>query len=154
MNIEIVANDLSDKEIVKLHNLVRENLPLKDLVKPISEVQGKSVFLSGPITGIDDYKDKFADAMEIIRALGADFAFNPATKIPDNTEREEAMRICLFNLTAHKCVVMLPGWRDSEGACFEYAASEICGIPRYELKELITKSVLQQIKEDEGDCDD
>lgn len=48
MNIEIIADDLSDKEIVKLHNLVRENLPLKDLVKPISEIQGKSVFLSGP----------------------------------------------------------------------------------------------------------
>ena len=85
--------------------------------------------------------------MEVVRALGADFAFNPATKIPDNTEREEAMRICLFNLTAHKSVVMLPGWRDSEGACFEYAASEICGIPHYELKELVTKSILQQIKE-------
>lgn len=154
MNIEIIADDLSNKEIIKLHNLVHENPLVKDLVKPISEIQGKSVFLSGPITGIDDYKDKFADAMEIIRALGADFAFNPAIKIPDNTEREEAMRICLFNLTAHKCVVMLPGWRDSEGACFEYVASEICGIPHYELKELVTKSVLQQIKEDEGDSDD
>ena len=147
MNIEIVANDLSDKEIVKLHNLVRESPHLKDLVKLISEIQGKSVFLSGPITGVDGYKDRFADAAEVIKALGANTVFNPATKIPDNTEREEAMRICLFNLTAHKCVVMLPGWRDSEGACFEYAASEICGIPHYELKELITKSVLQQIKE-------
>lgn len=148
MNIEIIANDLSDKEIVKLHNLVRKNLPLKDLVKPVSEIQDKSVFLSGPITGVDGYKGKFADAAEVIKALGASSIFNPATKIPDNTECEEAMRICLFNLTAHKCVVMLPGWRDSEGACFEYVASEICGIPHYELKELITKSVLQQLKED------
>ena len=148
MNIEIIADDLSDKEIVKLHNLVRGNPLVKTLVKPVSEIQGKSVFLSGPITGVDGYKDKFADAAEIIRALGADFAFNPAAEIPDDTEYEEAMRICLFNLTAHKCVVMLPGWRDSEGACFEYAASEICCIPHYELKELITKSVLQQIKED------
>lgn len=147
MNIEIVADDLSDKEIVKLHNLVRENPLVKNLVRPISEIQGKSVFLSGPITGVDGYKDKFADATKVVKALGADFAFNPAAEIPDNTEREEAMRICLFNLTAHKCVVMLPNWRDSEGACFEYVASEICGIPHYELKELITKSVLQQIKE-------
>ncbi len=148
MNIEIVANDLSDKEIIKLHNLVRENLPLKDLVKPISEVQGKQVFLSGPITGVDGYKDKFADATKVIRALGAGVIFNPAAKIPDNAERKEAMRTCLFNLTSYNCVVMLPGWRGSEGACFEYAASEIYGIPHYELKELITKSVLQQIKED------
>ena len=147
MNIEIIANDLSDKEIVKLHNLVRKNLPLKDLVRPISEIQGKSVFLSGPITGVNGYKDKFADAAEVIETLGASSIFNPAAKIPDDTKREEAMRTCLFNLTAHKCVVMLPGWRDSEGACFEYAASEICGIPHYELKELVTNSVLQQIKE-------
>lgn len=147
MNIEIVANDLSDKEIVKLHNLVRKNLPLKDLVRPISEIQGKSVFLSGPITGIDDYKDKFADAMEIIRALGADFAFNPATEIPDDAEREEAMRICTSKIITSDCVITLPGWRDSEGACFEYVASEICGITHYELKELVTNSVLQQIKE-------
>ena len=147
MNIEIVANDLSDKEIVKLHNLVRENLPLKDLVKPISEIQGKSVFLSGPITGIDDYKDKFEDAMEIIKALGASSIFNPAAEIPDDTKREEAMRICTGKIITIDCVVMLPNWRDSEGACFEYVASEICGIPHYELKELITKSVLQQLKE-------
>ena len=154
MNIEIVADDLSEKEIVKLHNLVRESPLLKDLVKPISEVQGKQVFLSGPITGVDGYKDKFADAIEVIRALGASAIFNPAAKIPDNAEREEAMRTCLFNLTAYNCVVMLPGWRDSEGACFEYATSEICGIPHYELKELITKSVLQQIKEGEDDSDE
>ena len=147
MNIEIIADDLSDKEIVKLHNLVRENPLVKTLVKPVSEIQGKSVFLSGPITGVDGYKDKFADAAEVIKSLGAGSVFNPAAEIPDDIERKEAMRICLFNLTAHKCVVMLPGWRDSEGACFEYAASEICGIPHYELKELVTKSVLQQIKE-------
>lgn len=147
MNIEIIADDLSDKEIVKLHNLVRENPLVKGLVKPVSEIQDKSVFLSGPITGVDGYKDKFADAAEVIKALGASSVFNPAAEIPDSTEREEAMHICLFNLTAHKCVVMLPGWRDSEGACFEYAASEICGIPHYELKELVTKSILQQIKE-------
>lgn len=147
MNIEIIANDLSVKEIVKLHNLVRENLPLKDLVKPVSEIQGKSVFLSGPITGIDDYKDKFADAAEVIKALGANTVFNPAAEIPDSTEREEAMRICTSKIITSDCVITLPGWQDSEGACFEYVASEICGIPHYELKELITKSVLQQIKE-------
>lgn len=148
MNIEIVADDLSDKEIVKLHNLVRENPLVKNLVKPVSEIQGKSVFLSGPITGIDDYKGKFADAAEVIKALGASSVFNPAAEIPDSTEREEAMRICTSKIITSDCVITLPGWQDSEGACFEYVASEICGITHYELKELITKSVLQQIKED------
>ena len=147
MNIEIVANDLSDKEIIKLHNLVHENLPLKDLVKPISEIQGKSVFLSGPITGIDDYKDKFEDAMEIIRALGANAVFNPAAEIPDDTEHEEAMNICTDKVTTSDCVVVLDGWENSKGALIEYVFSRACGIPYYELKELITKSVLQQIKE-------
>lgn len=147
MNIEIVANDLSDKEIIKLHNLVRENLPLKDLVRPISEIQGKSVFLSGPITGVDGYKDKFADATEIIRALGASAIFNPAAEIPDSTEREEAMNICTDKVTTSDCVVVLDGWENSKGALIEYVFSRACGIPHYELKELITKSVLQQIKE-------
>ena len=148
MNIEIMADDLSDKEIIKLHNLVRKNPHLKDLVKLISEIQGKSVFLSGPITGVDGYKDRFADAAEVIKALGANTVFNPAAEIPDSTEREEAMRICTEKIITSDCVITLPGWRDSEGACFEYAASEICGIPHYELKELVTKSILQQIKED------
>lgn len=147
MNIEIVADDLSDKEIVKLHNLVRENPLVKNLVRPISEIQGKSVFLSGPITGVDGYKDKFADATKVVKALGASSVFNPAVEIPDDIERKEAMRICTSKVITIDCVVMLPSWRDSEGACFEYVASEICGIPHYELKELITKSVLQQIKE-------
>lgn len=83
MNIEIIADDLSDKEIVKLHNLVRENPLVKDLVKPVSEIQDKSVFLSGPITGVDGYKGKFADAAEVIKALGASSVFNPAAEIPD-----------------------------------------------------------------------
>lgn len=148
MKIEIIANDLSIKEIVKLHNLIRESPLLKDLVKPISEIQKKSVFLSGPITGVNDYKDKFTDAAEVIKALGANTVFNPAAEIPDDTKREEAMRICTGKIITIDCVVMLPNWRDSEGACFEYVASEICGIPNYKLKELITKSVLQQIKED------
>ena len=147
MNIEIIADDLSNKEIIKLHNLVHENPLVKDLVKPISEIQGKSVFLSGPITGVNGYKDKFADAAEVIKALGTNTVFNPAAEIPDDTKREEAMRICTGKIITIDCVVMLPNWRDSEGACFEYVASEICGIPHYELKELITKSVLQQIKE-------
>lgn len=147
MNIEIIANDLSDKEIVKLHNLVHENPLVKDLVKPISEIQGKSVFLSGPITGVNGYKDKFADAAEVIKTLGASSIFNPAAEIPDSTEREEAMRICTSKIITSDCVITLPGWRDSEGACFEYVASEICGITHYELKELVTNSVLQQIKE-------
>lgn len=147
MNIEIVVDDLSDKEIVKLHNLVRENPLVKNLVRPISEIQGKSVFLSGPITGVDGYKDKFADATKVVKALGASSVFNPAVEIPDDIERKEAMRICTSKVITIDCVVMLPSWRDSEGACFEYVASEICGIPHYELKELITKSVLQQIKE-------
>lgn len=147
MNIEIIADDLSDKEIVKLHNLVRENPLVKNLVKPVSEIQGKSVFLSGPITGVDGYKGKFADAAEVTKALGASSVFNPAAEIPDDTERKEAMRICTGKVITIDCVVMLPSWRDSEGACFEYVASEICCIPHYELKELITKSVLQQIKE-------
>ena len=148
MNIEIIADDLSDKEIVKLHNLVRENPLVKGLVKPVSEIQDKSVFLSGPITGVDGYKDKFADAAEVIKALGASSVFNPAAEIPDSTEREEAMRICTSKIITIDCVVMLPNWRDSEGACFEYVASEICGIPNYKLKELVAKSILQQIKED------
>ncbi|KRO01551.1 hypothetical protein IV60_GL001423 [Lancefieldella rimae] len=149
-----MADDLSDKETIKLHNLVRKNPHLKDLVKLISEIQGKSVFLSGPITGVDGYKDRFADAAEVIKALGANTVFNPAAEIPDNTEREEAMRICTGKIITSDCVITLPGWQDSEGACFEYVASEICGITHYELKELITKSVLQQIKEDKGDSDD
>ena len=153
MNIEIIADDLSDKEIGKLHNLVRENPLVKGLVKPVSEIQDKSVFLSGPITGVDGYKGKFADAAEVIKALGASSVFNPAAEIPDDTKREEAMRICTGKVITIDCVVMLPGWRDSEGACFEYVASEICSIPNYKLKELITKSVLQQIKEDKGDSD-
>ena len=147
MNIEIIADDLSDKEIIKLHNLVRENPLVKNLVKPVSEIQGKSVFLSGPITGVDGYKDRFADAAEVIKALGANTVFNPAAEIPDSTEREEAMRICTGKIITIDCVVMLPGWRDSEGALIEYVFSRACGIPHYELKELITKSVLQQIKE-------
>lgn len=48
MNIEIIADDLSDKEIVKLHNLVRENPLVKGLVKPVSEIQDKSVFYPAP----------------------------------------------------------------------------------------------------------
>ena len=112
----------------------------------MSGLEGKFVFLSGPVTGLarEDACQRFLDAEMTCIGVGAGYVFNPTERIAAYFTHEEAMRVCLGQLTAtlmdrsteYDLLVSLPGWEESDGARLERAVAEAIGIPCAELGEL------------------
>ena len=77
----------------------------------------KKIFISGQITGDQNYKDKFAKKEEELKELGY-LVMNPAV-LPEGLTWEEYMRITLAMLSVCDAILMLPDWEESEGAKVE-----------------------------------
>lgn len=81
------------------------------------------VYISGPITGIDDYMERFSKAEKELEAQGFG-VINPAkvnAQLPaDITTYEEYMKMSkvMLNMCTH--IYMLKGWEKSIGANREY----------------------------------
>lgn len=109
------------------------------------DVTGKAIFLSGPMTGIEnDNVAAFCDAHAKLQRLGARKVYNPALVLLEHPEyrnwsHEQWMTFMLRELTMchvmdvqvvsrYDMVVQLPGWQSSEGAKAEYFCARACGI--------------------------
>lgn len=80
------------------------------------------VYISGAITGVDDYMERFAEAERCLTKLGYS-VFNPAkinAQLPHDLTYEEHMWIDLGCLKMCGSIYMLRGWRKSLGANREY----------------------------------
>lgn len=80
------------------------------------------LYISGPITGVKNYKRIFQGAKDALTAKGYDVV-NPAELtevIGSSFSYDEIMSIDLDLL--HRCdaLVQLPGWEESRGANIEY----------------------------------
>lgn len=78
----------------------------------------KKVFISGKITGDPDYRKKFEEAEEELRAMGYTLIMNPAV-LPFGFEWDEYMKITMAMLDACDTVYFLKGWEKSQGAKLE-----------------------------------
>lgn len=83
------------------------------------------VYISGPVTGTDDYMERFARAERFLCAQG-DTAVNPVkvgAQLPADTTHEEYMKISAAMMDMCEAVFMLEGWQESKGCGieFEYA---------------------------------
>lgn len=123
----------------------------------MTEIRGKNVFISGPMTGIENLNvDAFAIAHHRLRELGAASVYDPAIECLMDIERfprEECMRRCVSALAngwktreagasvrghAHAdLVVQLKGWSKSEGCRTEAEVARACGIPCVSLKRVL-----------------
>ncbi len=77
------------------------------------------IYISGAITGTDDYMERFKAAEEI---LAGNEVLNPAAvcaRLPE-LEYEEYMKVALTMLAMSEAIYMLPGWQQSRGANREY----------------------------------
>lgn len=92
------------------------------------------IYISGPMSGNDNYLNEFLQATQTIRSAGH-IPVNPAaleTVFPD-ADREEYLKFDLALLAECDAVYFLPGWRESRGANREYGYA--LGLDKIMLKE-------------------
>lgn len=112
------------------------------------DLTGKHVFLSGPITGIEDYNSKaFEEAEKKAISLGATAVYNPTAQTKDKTQSHEFyMLLSISELSRLKeelplkpfydYVVYLDGTEKSKGAALELFVAHEIGIKYISLEEL------------------
>jgi len=95
-----------------------------------------NVYISGPITGVENWQDNFLAAeKELLELSGSFCVINPVTlaknieelfakleKTPDYTDY---MRKDIKELSSCNIICMLPGWKRSKGARLEYRIAKI-----------------------------
>ena len=81
------------------------------------EVATPAVYIAGPITGVKDYREKFAKAeVELIK--NGYIPLNPARN-PAGLTNEQYMLMNVTAISTASAVYFLPGWQQSEGAQLE-----------------------------------
>ena len=76
------------------------------------------IYISGAITGTNDFMERFQKAEEKLKEAGH-MVYNPAranSYMPDGTSYEEYMKVSFCLLDLADTIYMLKGWENSKGA--------------------------------------
>lgn len=93
----------------------------------------KVVFVSGPITGVENYWEPFEQAEQMLESLGY-IALTPS-RLPKGMTNAQYTRICMAMLDSADAVLFLPGWEDSEGSRLECTHCNYTNKPRIQLRD-------------------
>lgn len=107
------------------------------LLNKLEHVSSKRVFISGKITGLDRHIviENFVKAAIEFRKYGIEVV-NPVEIITEDIPWEEAMRICLAELSKCTHIHQLANWQDSAGALFEWEMAVKLNIERIFIEDL------------------
>ena len=86
-------------------------------------------YISGAITGTDDYMERFAEAENELTERGYS-VINPAkvnAQLPEDTTYEQYIKMSLAMLEMCDSIYMMGGWQNSSGACLEYQYAKTLG---------------------------
>lgn len=75
------------------------------------------IYISGPITGIPNYRNAFEKAQKQLEKEGM-IVLNPAV-LPGEMPFDKYMPICLAMINQADMIYLLPGWENSQGCKFE-----------------------------------
>lgn len=98
------------------------------------------IYISGPMSGIKNYKDVFRKAKEKLEAAGYDKIVNPAEVelyIGSGFTYDEILNLDLDILGHCSILVQLPGWEKSKGACVEYGYAKARDMITVRLEDLV-----------------
>ena len=118
-----------------------------------THLEGKSVYLSGPMTGIKKWnRASFSEAEKFVKSCGATSVYNPCAYAEDMSgfSHEMCLRISISTLCAawmrapakdtlavYDVLVSLPCWERSEGATLERYVAQRVGIDVCDIKDAI-----------------
>ena len=80
------------------------------------------VYISGAITGTDDYIERFEQAEQELKERGFD-VINPVKVnriLPKTSSHSDYMHISFALMDLCDAVYSIPGWENSMGACMEF----------------------------------
>lgn len=80
------------------------------------------IYISGPITNVVDFKEKFDRAEEKLKAEfpNAEIINPTMIVLPESCTHEDYMKIDFMLLDLADAIYMMHGWEESKGACMEY----------------------------------
>lgn len=85
----------------------------------------KVIYISGKVTGDENYKKKFEEAEEKIkkRYPAAEIVNPTAAGFPDTYDWADCMRECMHMLKKCNAIYFIEDWQESAGACIERATA-------------------------------
>lgn len=84
------------------------------------------IYIAGKVTGLDNFKEKFRNAEERLKAHGH-LVMNPA-ELGEGFPWDSYMPICYAMIDACDTIYMLDNWKDSKGANLELAYAKQKGL--------------------------
>lgn len=91
----------------------------------------KRVYISGKITGTEDYMERFNQAENELREMGYTSILNPAkvnSNLPVDFTHKEYMAVSIAELRQCNVIYLMKGYKESRGAEVEKAFAENKGM--------------------------